>query len=70
MDEFTNRKCLFTRGSDFNGKILGCCITAHLWELVAYYKWLHMEVRLYVTHLLHKAQEFFKSFFLDLVRVA
>lgn len=34
-------------------------INVHLWQLVAYYKWSHMEVRLYVTHLLHKAQEFF-----------
>ena len=40
----------FTRGSNckaLTGKVLVFWISGHLWEVVAYKRWLHMEVQLY-----------------------
>ena len=40
----------FTRGSNckaLTGKILESWLDSHLWEVVAYERWLHMEVKLY-----------------------
>ena len=45
------RRWSFTRGSNckaLTGKIAVFRIGGRLWEVVAYEKWLHMEVRLYM----------------------
>ena len=47
------RRWSFTRGSNYKaltGKILVVWIGGRLWEVVAYERWSHMEVRLYLEN--------------------